>query len=213
MSAAHRSTPIARARSRGLSIIEVVITVAIMGILLAAAMPSVGAWMANTRVRNTAEALQNGLQQARTEALRRNQSVSFYLVGLTTPTVMDNSCALSSSGGSWVVAQTSPATKCANDESGTPAILAKHAAGDGGGTQVTVAATTTANAAAHTVTFNGFGQVTNSGAIGQINVTPTTTNADVRSLRIVVTTAGMVRMCDPSITAAADTRACPGATP
>jgi len=61
---------------RGFSMIEVVITVAIMGILMAAAMPSIGDWISNTKVRSTAESIQNGLQRARMEAVRLNKPVS-----------------------------------------------------------------------------------------------------------------------------------------
>jgi type IV fimbrial biogenesis protein FimT len=72
---------------RGFSMIEVAITIAIMGILMATAMPSVGDWIRNTKVRNAAESIQNGMQQARSEAVRRNRPVSFNLVS-----TLDNTC-------------------------------------------------------------------------------------------------------------------------
>lgn len=57
------------------------------------------------------------------------------------------------------------------------------------------------------VTFNGFGRIANSDAIGQIDVTGT---SGTRALRIVVSPSGAVRMCEPSIvdSTAKDPRKC-----
>jgi type IV fimbrial biogenesis protein FimT len=46
------------------------------GILLALAMPGFSNWLRNARVRTTAESVQNGLQLARAEAVRRNTPVA-----------------------------------------------------------------------------------------------------------------------------------------
>src|SRR5688572_710699 len=102
-------------KQRGFTIIEVVIVVALAAFLLAAVAPSVSTWMRNTRIRTAAEAISNGLQQARNEAVRRNQSVGFYLVSDTSAISMSDSCALSASSSGWVVALASPVNKCATD--------------------------------------------------------------------------------------------------
>src|SRR5690349_20414790 len=44
---------------------------------MTSALPSYTAWMQNTKIRNAAESVQNGLQLARSEAVSRNTSVQF----------------------------------------------------------------------------------------------------------------------------------------
>ena len=72
----------------GFTLIEVVITLTILGILMAIAIPSMAEWMANNRVRTTAQSLLNGMQLAKSEAIRNNQRVRFSLDG---------------TGGAWMV--------------------------------------------------------------------------------------------------------------
>lgn len=190
---------------RGISMIEVVVTIAIMGILMAAAMPSVGDWIRNSKVRNTAESIQNGLQAARMEAVRLNRPVTFSLVSNLT-----SSCALSSSSGSWVVSQEVPTSRCHESPSTTtsPMVVAKGSVADGGG--ATVTATNAASTAATSITFNGFGQIANAAtatAIRRIAVTSSDGTSYVR--RVEVSLGGIGRLCDPGLTAnSGDTRAC-----
>lgn len=194
---------------RGFSMIEIVVTIAIMGILMAAAMPSVGDWIRNSRVRNTAESIQNGLQAARMEAVRLNRPVTFSLVSNLT-----SSCAPSSSNGSWVVSQEAPTNHCHDEPSTTvtPMVVAKGSVADGGG--ATVSATNAAGTAATSITFNGFGQIANAStatAIRRIAVTSADGTSYVR--RVEVSLGGIGRLCDPLIDTSipansGDTRAC-----
>ena len=193
-------------RQRGFSLVELVITLAVLALILAVAAPTVGSWMGNARIRNVADTLQNGLQIARGEAVRRNQNMSFWLVSLNDPGVLSNDCTLSGSSGSWVVSVNSPIGHCADPPStiSSPMLVTARAIGDAGG-NVTVAAVQSDNTAATTVTFDGFGRVTNTDSIRQIDVTGTATSVN---LRLVVSSAGMVRMCDPRVTASTDPRKC-----
>ena len=193
-------------RQRGFSLVELVITLAVLALILAVAAPTVGSWMGNARIRNVADTLQNGLQIARAEAVRRNQNMSFWLVSLNDPGVLSNDCTLSGSSGSWVVSVNSPIGHCADPPStiSSPMLVTARAVGDAGG-NVTVAAVQSDNTAATTVTFDGFGRVTNTDSIRQIDVTGTTTSVN---LRLVVSSAGLVRMCDPRVTASTDPRKC-----
>jgi len=198
-----------RPAGRGVTLVELIVVVVLVSMLLALAMPSATAWMRNTQIRNVATAIQNGLQRALVEAMRRNTNVQFSLVSLTDRAVMDNSCALSAAGASWVVSLDSPQTKCgvAIDDTTTPRILDLKAAG-GGSAQATVEAKDSAGTAASTVLFDGFGRVVNGSGIATIDVQSSVTGSDYRALRIAIGTGGTIRMCEPAVTATTDPRAC-----
>jgi type IV fimbrial biogenesis protein FimT len=66
-------------KSSGFTIIELMVTVAVMSILMMIALPSFNAMMKSAQVRNAAEAVSNGLQKARGEAIARNKNVEFVL--------------------------------------------------------------------------------------------------------------------------------------
>lgn len=184
-------------RQRGFTILEVVIAITLAAFILASAMPSVGTWMRNTRIRTAAESISNGLQQARNEAVRRNQPVSFYLVSDSDAVSMTDSCALSSTSSGWVVAVASPAGRCATD-SGT--FIAMRPPGDApGGLAVT--------SNASSVTFNGYGQISNLLPISCLKLS-NSIDATARSLNIAVNAGGQIRMCDPKITDSNDPRVC-----
>lgn len=69
------------ARFGGFSLIELVIAMAIMGVLLARGVPTVTGWVQNSQIRTAAEAMQNGLQVARQQAVQLNTKVKFALTG------------------------------------------------------------------------------------------------------------------------------------
>lgn len=81
-------------RGRGFTLIELMITVAVLAVSLGLAAPSFVQTMANYRVRSAAESMINGLNYARGEAVRRNSAVSF---------------TLNVTGSGWSVDQVSPA--------------------------------------------------------------------------------------------------------
>lgn len=216
----------APARGRGFTLIEMIVTVAVLALVLAMAMPSIGTWVDNTRIRGATEALQSGMQSARMEAIRRNQSVSFYLVSSSAsdPSTLNDSCALSSTSGSWVISASSPAGKCASMNPTTcsstvpgKCSLAQRAIGDAGarvqvsaGYSTNVTDMTAMGSAANTITFDGLGRVANStSAINRLRVTGPNANTSYVDLMLVVDAGGGVRMCDPrSSIAANDPRKC-----
>jgi type IV fimbrial biogenesis protein FimT len=193
-----------RRRSLGFNLIEVMLAITVLALILGLGFPSVAEFIRNTQTRALAESLQNGLQRARTEALKRNRPVTFWLV---TPAVgiPDASCALSAASGSWVVSLDNPAGKCniAASDSDDPRIVEIF-----GSTapNIDIEATAADGSAVSSVTFNGFGQpVAGSAPIARINVTHQSTGA--RQLSVQVSSGGGVRMCDRAASSP-DPRAC-----
>ncbi|HEX4984930.1 MAG TPA: GspH/FimT family pseudopilin [Burkholderiales bacterium] len=173
----------ARHRQSGLTLLELCIAFAVIAILVVLAVPSFQHWLANQQIRNATEGILNGMQFARAEAVHRNVGVQLVL----------------NSGSGWTVS--------ALDN--IAAAIQTRDAGEGSlNTTVTVTP-----AGADRITFNGMGWViTNndgSNSITRIDVTSATlSGTEIRPLRLVVSSAGAPKMCDPAV-AAGDPRACP----
>ena len=199
-----------RTPQRGVTLIELAVTFIVLGLLVVAAGPSITAWIGNTNVRNTASSIYAGLNRARAEAVRVNRPVRFSLVAVTDPAVLDNSCALSATGVSWVVSVNDPTSLCsvAPSETVAPLIVDKAAGGEGG-RRVTVAALQADGAtAANSITFNAFGRVADATAIARIDIDNQVAGGDYRALRVLVGNGGTVRMCDVKVTDSNDPRKC-----
>jgi type IV fimbrial biogenesis protein FimT len=176
-----------RRRGYGFTLIEVMITLAIVGIVLMLGLPGITEWMQNSQIRTATESLQNGLQTARTEAVRRNTHVEF---------VLDNPG--NTGGTGWTVRTVNPA-----------AVV--QSVPDGVGSR-NVVLTPTPDAS-NTVTFNGFGRMTanadGSALLTAVDVdNPTLGSTASRDLRIVISGGGEVKMCDPNVSDTLDPRKC-----
>lgn len=191
----------------GFTLVELAVTIALLAIIAAIALPSYNTWMLNIKVRNAAESMQNGLNMARIEAIRRNQNVRFQLVSN-----LSNSCALSATANNWVVSLDDPASLCAQaaSETQSPRLIQKHASGDGSDF-VTVATSNTSNTTtSSTVIFNGQGQlVTSITPITTINFDTSVNAGSSRNLRITIASpGGQIRLCDPNVSSQTDPRGC-----
>jgi type IV fimbrial biogenesis protein FimT len=66
-------------KSRGFSLVELMVAVSILAIIAAIAVPSFNTMILNAKTRTAAEAIVNGLQKARAEAVTRNANIEFIL--------------------------------------------------------------------------------------------------------------------------------------
>lgn len=205
---------------RGFTLIELLVTMTVLGLLALAATPSINDALRNARLRNVTESIQTGVQQARNEAVRRNRQVSFWLVNLPTPGVMDNTCTLAngSNANGWVISIDSPNGRCgaAASLTASPMIVARAAMTQGGAGVTVSSSNATSGAAASSVTFNGLGRVVVSATVPARNLNrvvvnyAAASNSD-RPLQLDVDASGGMRRCDKSVTDTSDPRACPGA--
>lgn len=68
-----------RRRVGGFTLVELMVTLTLLAILMALAMPAFSGWVRNSKLRTAGDALQNSLRLAQAEALRRNRQVVFTL--------------------------------------------------------------------------------------------------------------------------------------
>ncbi|TCV88953.1 GspH/FimT family pseudopilin [Sulfurirhabdus autotrophica] len=170
-----------RTIQKGMTLIELMIAIAVFALLIGIALPSYQSWIQNTKVRNVAESLQNGLQLSRAEAVRRNASVTFTL----------------GPGSGWTVG-------CATATANCPAILQSRSSTEGSTTAVVV---TPLPSTATSITFNSFGAIASAG-LTQMDVSTPQGNRPLRIL--IVGGGGTVKMCDPSTSLpSSDPRKCP----
>lgn len=170
-----------RAQS-GATLIELMIGMILLAVLVGMAVPSFRDWIINSQVRTATDGINDGLQFARTEAVKRNGPVRLRLpVATEAGWVVE---ALDRSTSAWTQVQQRLSAE------GTPNVLV--------------------TASQSTITFlgNGFvspipnqpitfdvsnpngGQCITSSGEGQ-----------VRCLRVTVTAGGQIRMCDPALPA------------
>ncbi len=181
----------------GFSLIELMVTLAIVAILVVLGAPSYGQWISNTRIRTAAEALQNGLRLARNEASQRGTNVRFELTSAGTS--------------DWSICQlASAAAATATCGAATP--IQSFASKGGAGNVVVYASTsvatlttlstaiTTAVTANSGVTFNALGRPAGYGTAPIVRMDANTTATGGRRQVVTVSSGGTVRMCDPQIT-------------
>jgi len=189
--------------------IELMIGLVIVGILLGIGAPALSVWIKNGQISATADAIQNGLQLARSEAVHRNGMVRFQLT-----TTVNNACALSTTNSNWVVSQNDPTGACGTPPSDTvaPFIVQVRPSSEGSGSA-------TDSAGQSLVCFNGLGrQSSDPTCPAPTSVTFSITNPAggtcrsaggvMNCLNVVVSSAGQIRMCDPSLSHATNPKGC-----
>jgi type IV fimbrial biogenesis protein FimT len=194
-------------RASGFTIIEMIVAVSIFSILVALTVPTMRKWIANTKVRAVADALQNGVRLAQAESLRRSRQVVFALTNSTTP---QSGFTAATNGTYWAI-MTVPAM---TDGSETPAFV------EGG--VITSAGSTVQITGQAEICFNSVGRLVANGTTGvaggsctvpaaginssaqpMLSYVVTMTGAADHPLQLEVGLGGQVHICDPSQTLSA----------
>lgn len=191
-------------RPRGVTLIELVIAIAIFGILMMLAVPAFTTFLQNTKVKNAAETTMHGLNLARAEAVRRNATVRFQFVSDLT-----NGCALSTATGNWVVSVSDPTGACGAAPGGAAAPQIVQVKSGREGTE-NVSMTTVGGSS---VVFTGLGRVSGAGITRMDFSYPSGGTCEdaggtIRCMQIRVSTGGSAKLCDPKVTDPTDPRIC-----
>ena len=165
----------------GFTLIELIIAIVLTALLVTLAVPSFQIMLANGQIRTATQALYDGLQLARVEAIRRNERVVF----------------TNSAGSNWTITIEAGGTVVQTRSSSEGTRQATVAVTPVGATQVTfdslgrVVANTDASASIATLDID----------------VPTSliAAADSKEQRVSITTGGAVRTCDPNAAAGTGT--------
>jgi len=164
----------------GFTVVELMVTLAVVAILAAMAVPTMRSVIENSHIRVTSQSLQNGLSMARAEAVRLNTQVEFVLTGAGWNVQLVDGTLLQQASGKELASGTAATT--------TPA----------GSSRITFDAfgRTAANVDA-------------SATMTQIDIAATNPSgtAGYKPLRIQLNTGGLARLCDPAV-ASTEPKAC-----
>ena len=180
--------------AQGFTLVELMVGIAVLATLLTLAYPSYTSFIQNSQIRTTAESVLNGLQLARAEAIRRNESVQFTLV--------NKSDAVATTGGAdWTVSTVTANQPIQSRQEKASASTARV------GVKNAVSSTAAAAGAGlpATIAFTGIGRLASTTTARQIDITGAT---GARRLSIVLTPGGDVRLCDPALSLATNPQGC-----
>lgn len=184
----------------GFTLVELMVTVVLLGILAMFAYPSFSNFIQNGQIRASAESVMSGLQLARAESIRRNAMVEFRLLN----TLRGQSVP---GGTDWSVLAASPETPTVFDQmvqtrsEEASSSIARAGVADAAGAETAQAG----DGLPATIAFTGLGRLSTATAVRQIDVTGT---SQARPLRIVLDPGGDIRLCDPALSIAVNPQGC-----
>jgi type IV fimbrial biogenesis protein FimT len=191
-------------RSRGFTLVEIFITLAIVALVMMLVGPSMGTWIQNTRLRSAAEAIARGLQTARVEAMKRNTTVAFNLTDTNSSAftvclydAVNNVCL---AGASNIIMQRDATEDASTAKVGTDTVLSDPVTPIAAGSNVPSSSA-----------FDALGRLASTAPnnVMRIDVrNPVLTTADERRLVIFVNTSGQIRVCDPKLSKAVNPQGC-----
>lgn len=169
-------------RQQGFTLIELVVTIVVLMAVSMLAVPAFQSAIGNSQIRTVTESINNGLQQARMEAIKRNSKIKF--------TLQTNSA--------WQLGCETITTAC-------PGVISKKSASEGASANISVTADN------YTAVFTSFGtrDPAIQAGLSRVDVTNSQVNStDRRALRILLAAGGYSRVCDPAVTITGDSRTC-----
>ncbi|HSR01922.1 MAG TPA: GspH/FimT family pseudopilin [Methylophilaceae bacterium] len=161
-------------KQSGFSLVELVIVIAIFGILASFAVPSYQQMIENSKIKTATDSILSGFQIARAEAVKRNINVQLEFGAGSAWTV----CVSPAGGGSCTAANTIQSRKSS----------------EGSSSDVTVVASV-----AGPYVFNGFGILTSPGGATIDIDNAALSSAKSRNLRVIAGASGAIKSCDPSL--------------
>lgn len=189
-------------RQCGTTLIELMVTVAIVAILLGVAVPQMSDWIKRNSISSVADSAQNGLRLAQAEAIRRNAPVEFLLTDTEPSAAVVSTMVASNTGKHWAVRALDT----------TYAILANGYIGGQNLSEISSSVSSTRTAlpvGSTSILFNGIGRVLdNTGtAVTATQVFRFSRIGADKAYCVFVSPGGAIKMCDPSL-ASGSPRAC-----
>jgi type IV fimbrial biogenesis protein FimT len=180
-----------RQGARGFTLIELIVTITLLGILIALGLPSFTTWTHNSQVRSVAESLQTGVRLAQAEAVRRNRQVVMAFTNDANPTLNPTAVA---NGRNWAIQTVA-----------SPFVNGNLAEFIRSGVLTDVASGVSISGAPKAICFNANGRLMGpTAAAATADCVSTAATFQVsqsgsdRPLNVTVAIGGQVRMCDPN---------------
>lgn len=183
-----------RARNKGFTLVELMVTIALLAILLGLAAPAFSEMIRNSQVRTVADGIQTGLRTAQAESVRKSRQMVFFLTN--DPPSQGAKPAIN--GSNWVIFSLPHVGEEKPD--GTPAAPAYIQGGSTKSDRAAGVAITGTSA----VCFSSNGRISNNAATGITGATcngiaqnyDVSTASATKKLRVQLAIGGQVRMCD-----------------
>jgi type IV fimbrial biogenesis protein FimT len=198
-------------RTRGFTLVEIMVGLAILSILLAVGVPSMRAWMTTNKAIAASEFYAEGFRLARAEAVKRNAATRLVLTANATSGQRDwqvdlcmpaATVACTDSSGAW-----STVTQPNGNANAADFLSINRSADNLPGTSQMTLTRNPADASAVYFTPLGWVNTDIDERLQSVTLAPVTADA-FSTTAIMVTLAGVVTKCNPNV-ASTDSRGCP----